>query len=332
MSDPHYDVYGIGNALVDMEYSVDDGFLRDAGLDKGRMALVDEARIDALAATLDGWEHQRMSGGSAANTVFAVQAFGGRGFYSCRVGDDEQGRHFLDDLRRAGIGVAGNHLGDGKSGRCLTLVTADAERTMTTFLGVSATLAPEDIDEPALAASKHLYVEGYLAAVDSGRAAAVRAREVAEAANVPTNVSLSDPSMVEGCRDGLLEMLGNGVHQLFCNEEEALLWTGADRLDVAVTELSDIAPFINVTLGARGSLAVANGRSELVPGYPSYAVDTTGAGDIYAGAFIHARADDADPATAAKFANFAAADLVSRHGARLRGSADYLALKRRFRH
>ena len=326
-----YDVYGLGNALVDMEYDVDDVFLHDSRLAKGHMTLVDEERIDALAASLDERRHQRCAGGSAANTVFAVQGFGGRAFYSCRVSDDDAGRHFLDDLRSAGIGVAGNHRAEGQSGRCLTLVTADAERTMTTFLGVSATLAPEDLDERALAASTYLYMEGYLAAADSGRAAAVQAREIAEAENVHASLSLSDPSMVQGCRDALVEMLGNGVRQIFCNEEEALTWAGSDRLDIAVAELSDIAPFVNVTLGARGSLVVANGSSQLAPGHPARAVDTTGAGDIYAGAFLYARADGAEPGPAARFANFAAAALVSRRGARLGSAADYATLKRRFR-
>ena len=325
-----YDVYGIGNALVDAEYAVDDGFLDDQGIAKGHMTLVSASEIEALADALEGREHRRMSGGSAANTVFAVQGFGGRGFYSCRVGQDAAGAHFLDDLHGAGIHTNSNRPSDETSGQCLTLVTADAERTMTTFLGVSATLAPEDVDEGALAASTYLYVEGYLAAAESGRGAAVLAREMAESARVQTSLSLSDPSIVDGCRDGLIDMLGNGVTQLFCNAEEALTWTGTDRLDVAIAELADIAPFVNITLGAQGSLAVSKGVSEHAPSFPARAVDTTGAGDIYAGAFFHARVSGAAPRDAARFANFAAAELVSKHGARLPGLKAYAALKRRY--
>ena len=325
-----YDIYGIGNALVDEEYRVDDTFLRDQGIAKGHMTLVSEAEIEALIGSLDGREHRRMSGGSAANTVYAVQGFGGQGFYSCRVGHDETGMHFLEDLRSAGIGTAGHRPSEGTSGRCLTLITTDAERTMTTYLGVSATLAPDDVDEAALAASTYLYIEGYLAAAESGCAAAVLAREIAESARVKTSLSLSDPSMVAGCRAGLSSMLGNGVTQLFCNAEEALAWSGTDRLDIAIAELADIAPFVNITLGSAGSLAVTKGKSQAVPGYPVQAVDTTGAGDIHAGAFLHARTQGATPVDAARFANFAAAELVSQHGARLPEIAAYASLRQSF--
>ena len=325
-----YDVYGIGNALVDAEYAVDETFLRDQGIAKGHMTLVSEEEIEAIATGLLGRESRRMSGGSAANTVYAVRGFGGRGFYSGRVGDDETGRHFLDDLAIAGIDTAGHPANDGRSGRCLTLVTDDAERSMTTYLGVSASLSIDDVNEAALAASRYLYVEGYLASTEPGCAAAVFAREVAETAGVKTSLSLSDPSMVQGFRAALLNMLGNGVTQLFCNEEEALAWTGTDRLDIAATELGDVAPFVNITLGARGSLALSPRGRELTPGRAADAVDTTGAGDIYAGAILYARNAGAAPGEAAGFANFAAAHLVSVHGARLPDLSAYAALKRAF--
>lgn len=326
-----YDVYGLGNALVDLEYAVDDAYLRDMDLAKGHMTLVDESRIDALAASLDDHEPKRRAGGSAANTVFAVQAFGGRGAYSCRVADDDLGRFFLEEFGTAGVATTGSHDGRGQSGRCLTLVTADAERTMTTFLGASAGLGPLDVDEAAVARSVYFYVEGYLASSKTGREAAVMARQIAESSGVRTSLSLADSSMVSNFREGLVDMLGNGVHLLLCNEEEALTWAGTDRLDIAVTELSDIAPFLNVTLGARGSLAVADGKAQFAPGFPSKAVDTTGAGDMYAGAALYARVNGAEPTAAARFANFAAAELVARHGARLDHTADYARIKVRYR-
>ncbi|MCY4058312.1 MAG: adenosine kinase [Gammaproteobacteria bacterium] len=326
-----YDVYGLGNALVDLEYTVDDSYLRDMDLAKGHMTLVDESRIDALAENLHDHEPKRRAGGSAANTVFAVNAFGGRGAYSCRVADDDLGRFFLAEFANAGVATAGTRDGRGKSGRCLTLITADAERTMTTFLGASAELGPQDLDEAGIARSAYFYVEGYLASSESGREAAVQARQVAELGRVRTSLSLADPSMVVHFRDGLIDMLGNGVHQLFCNEEEALTWAGTDRLDIAVTELSDIAPFLNITLGARGSLAVARGKHQFVRAFASKAVDTTGAGDMYAGAVLHARVTGAEPSTPAGFANSAAAELVARHGARLDHVEDYALIKARYR-
>ena len=325
-----YGVYGLGNALVDLEYAVDDAYLRNMDLAKGHMTLVDEPRIDMLAASLDDREPRRRAGGSAANTVFAVHAFGDRGAYSCRVADDDLGRFFLEEFRTAGVDTAGTRSGSGKSGRCLTLVTADAERTMTTFLGASSDIGPQDVDEAVIARSAYCYVEGYLASSETGREAAVMARQLAESSGARTSLSLADPSMVGNYRDSLVDMLGNGVQQLFCNEEEALTWARTDRLDIAVTELADIAPYLNVTLGARGSLAVGNGKRQFAPGFPTRAVDTTGAGDIYAGAILHARINGAEPGPAADFANFAAAELVARHGARLDDIADYARIKVRY--
>lgn len=324
------DVYGIGNALVDFEYRVDDGFLAREGIAKGHMTLVDEARIGALEEALAETPPQRASGGSAANTVFAVQGFGAQGFYSCRVARDEAGDHFVAELGDAGIGLAATRSAEGRSGRCLTLITADAERTMTTCLGVSAELDVDAVDEPALANARYSYAEGYLAAAEGGRAAAVRVREIGEANGVRNCVSLSDPSMVANCRSGLVEMLGNGVGQLFCNEEEALAWAGTDRLDIAVAELRDIAPAVHVTLGARGSLVATRAGSRMVAGSAATAVDTTGAGDIYAGAVLYALANGGAATEAARFGNFAAAQLAARHGARLPNVAAYAALRARF--
>ncbi len=326
-----YDVYGIGAALLDIEYPVDDGFLADHGVAKGHMTLVDERRMHALLHALDGLSPQSMCGGSAANTVYAVQAFGGACYYSCRVAGDETGARFLSDIAAAGVTVrAHDPERPGRSGRCLVLVTDDAERSMNTFLGVSELLGIEDIEPAALARSRYLYIEGYLASSDTGRAAAVRTREIAEAEGVLTSLTLSDPSMVETFRNGMLEMLGNGVDVLFCNEEEALGWTGSDRVDIAATELADIAPLLFVTLGRAGSLAVApSGRREIA-GFEVPAIDSTGAGDIYAGACLHALCRDGTPADAARFANYAAAQLVSRVGPRLPDPASYRALRETF--
>ena len=327
----HYDVYGVGNALVDMEYSVADTYLRDHGIAKGHMTLIDEARMDALLQTLDAREATRMCGGSAANTAYAVCGFGGTGYYSCRVAGDEAGAYFLAEIGAAGVKTNPHDPhAPGNTGRCLVLVTADAERSMNTCLGVSDALDAGDINAEAITQAKYLYVEGYLASSDSGRAAAVRARQVAEDAGIRTSMTLSDPAMVEFFRDGLNAMLGNGVHQLFCNEEEALAWTRTDRIDIAVTELRDIAPCVNVTLGGAGCLVATSAGRRRIPGFPATANDTTGAGDIYAGACLYVLTGGGSGAAAARFANFAAAQLVTHYGARLANAAAYKALRDEF--
>jgi len=327
-----FDVYGLGNALVDMEYSVDDGFLHLHQVDKGHMTLVEETRIDLLLSHLQDLEPTRTSGGSAANSLIAAQAFGARTFYSCKVAADDTGRYFLDDLRRIGVSTNPHPREvDGKSGRCLVLITPDAERSMSTFLGISSQLGATEINVEALRQSRYLYIEGFLSSSPAACAAALQCREIAASAGVRTVMTLSDASMVAYFRDALTTLLGNGVEHLFCNEEEALDWARTDRLDVAVNELKDVARSVNVTLGARGSL-VANGRRRKeVPGFPVTPVDTNGAGDIYAGACLAAWASGIPADVAARFGNFAAAHLVTRYGARLATVDDYRSLLRRFR-
>lgn len=322
-----YDLYGLGNALVDMEFSVDDSFLGDHGIIKGHMTLVDAPRIEALLDSLSELSPKRASGGSAANTLIAAQAFGSSTFYSCKVGDDEIGRYFVDDLAEIGVDTNTQQANSSDpSGRCLVLITPDAERSLNTFLGISEQLAPAEIDPDALRNSRCLYIEGYLSSSATGRAAAVHCRELAESEQVRTSLTLSDPSMVEVFREGLIEMLGNGVDHLFCNEEEALTWAGTDRMDIAIKELKDVARALNITLGARGSFAVERGSTREVPGFKTKAVDTNGAGDIYAGAVLHGWCTGMDSATAASFGNFAAAHLVAQYGARLSSPDDYQAL------
>jgi sugar/nucleoside kinase (ribokinase family) len=328
-----YDVYAVGNALVDMEFTVDDGYLRTHRIDKGHMTLVDEPRLDELLASLRDLVPKRTSGGSAANTMIAAQAFGASAFYSCKVADDDTGAFFVKDL--ATIGVATNRQSpppDGKSGRCLVLITPDGERSMSTFLGISNELAISELDEVALRNSRYAYIEGFLCSSPTGQRAAVRCRELAEENGTRTAMTLSDASMVKLFRAQLLEMLGNGVDHLFCNEEEALDWARTDRLDIAIAELKDIGRSVNVTVGARGSIVVSGHERHDVDGFPVRPLDTNGAGDIYAGACIAGWCGGMPATAAARFGNFAASRLITRFGARLPSKADYQRLLDDFKH
>ena len=327
-----YDVYGIGNALVDFEYEVKDEFLQEHDVPKGLMSLVDTERMTEIVEHLDRPPSLSMSGGSAANTTVAVRGFGGRAFYSCRVANDPTGQFFLREL--AALGIETNRTGDvegAPSGRCVSMVTDDAERSMYTCLGISESLDPSDVVPAALAQSRFLYVEGYLCSSPSGSRAAIRAREVAEEEGVPVTLTLSDPSMIEFFREDLVAMLGNGVNHLFCNSEEALAWAKTDRLDIAAQELRDIAPRLTITMGAQGAMAIEGSSSSHAPGIETRAVDTTGAGDMFAGACLYALSQGASLLDASRFANFCAAKTVSQFGARLAKLNDYQALRRAFR-
>ncbi len=321
-----FDVYAVGNALVDTEFEVDDSFLREQKIDKGQMTLVDASRLKDLMHALRELRPARDAGGSAANTTIAVRGFGGTAFYSCRVANDEEGEHFLHGMRRAGVRTVTNERREeddvaadaqAETGRCLVLITPDAERTMSTYLGISEQLGVAQLDLDAIRRSKYVYLEGYLASSDTGREAAIAAREHAERNGALTSLTLSDVSMVSYFREQLERMAGNGVHTLFCNENEALAWCRTDRVDVAALELKDIAQHLVITLGKRGALVQSGRQGREVGGFPVQAIDTNGAGDMFAGAALWALTQGRDLASAARFANFAAARLVTHFGARL---------------
>lgn len=314
-----YDVYGLGNALVDTEFEVDDAFLERHEIAKGHMTLVEQdaqrAVIEELAADR---QPRRASGGSAANTLIAVSGFGGSAYYSCRVADDETGRFFVNDLLAAGIDTnADQHHGEGVSGSCLVMVTPDAERTMHTFLGISSELSRANVQTEALARARYLYMEGYLCSSDSARDAVIHARAIAREHGVKVAATLSDPAMVELFAPQLKEMLGESVDHLFCNEDEARQWTGADSLEGAAETLRGFAGTFSITCGGEGCLVWDGNRMEQVPAEPVKAVDTLGAGDLFAGAYLYALCNGAGHPQAAALANRSAGRLVTHFGPRL---------------
>ncbi len=317
-----YHVYGIGAALVDTEIQVQDSELTEMGVEKGLMTLVDEARQQELLDKLEGHlVHSRQaSGGSGCNSVVAAAYFGAKGYYSCKVAADSHGDFFLNDIRDAGVDSGFNAERDGGiTGKCLVLISPDAERSMNTHLGISAELSVKELNEAALADSAYYYMEGYLVTSDSGRAAAIRGRQVAEQNGVKTALSFSDPGMVEFFRDGLSDMLGDGVDLLFCNEAEALQWAGSESLDDAVSAIKQVAKQFAITLGAKGALVFDGEQLHSIAPCKVNAVDTNGAGDMFAGAFLYAISHGHSAEAAGKLASRAAAEVVSDYGPRLPG-------------
>jgi len=304
-----YDIYALGNALVDMEYEVSADDLKRLGIDKGVMTLVDEAHQLRIMEHLREHHHQRGSGGSAANSVIALSQLGGRGYYACKVADDELGHFYMKDLRDGGVATLdGTYLDKGDTGRCVVLVTPDSDRTMCTYLGISGNLSVHEVEVNALHAAKWFYTEGYLVTSDTARMAAIEARKAAEHAGVRTALSLSDPNMVKFFKDGLQEMIGDGVDLIFANEEEAMGMAESDDLNETVAYLKTLSKEFAITRGPKGAL-VFDGK-ELIEIDPVKVepVDTVGAGDMFAGAFLygltqgwsHKRAGDLASATSAK--------------------------------
>lgn len=316
-----YHIYGIGAALVDTEITLSDADLTAMKVDKGVMTLVDEARQRELISHLS--QHlvasKKASGGSAANTIIAASYFGCNNVYSCKVADDENGRFYIDDIKAAGVTYPA-HINPpvGTTGKCLVMITPDAERTMNTFLGVSETLSVDELDVTAIAQSHFAYIEGYLVTSPTGRAAAIALRQHAEANQTRTALSLSDPAMVQFFRDGLVEMIGSGVDILFCNSDEAMSFTQTTSLSDAAEALKKFTNTFAITCGAEGALLFDGRQLIQVAGNKVEAVDTNGAGDMFAGAFLYAITQGKDYKTAGDFASLAASKVVSQFGPRLK--------------
>lgn len=327
-----YKAYGIGAALVDTEIKVNDKELATMSVEKGLMTLVDEARQQELLEHLQGHmvKASHASGGSAGNSMIATALFGGRSFMSCKVAGDSDGDIYIADLEAAGVDhcLTGSRE-QGTTGKCLVLITPDAERSMNTYLGISETLSTEQLDADAIAASEYLYLEGYLVTSPTGREAAVKAREIAETAGVKTSLSFSDPGMVEFFRDGIAEMIGSRLDLVFCNRDEALGWAQSDELDDAVEALKAVADTFVITLGADGALTYDGSELAQIPPHKVEAVDTNGAGDMFAGAFLYAITRGEDFPTAGRFASLAAGRVVANYGPRL-PAAHYADLRDEF--
>ncbi|GAA5445838.1 ribokinase [Microbulbifer sp. NBRC 101763] len=316
-----YDLYGIGAALLDTEIEVSDTDLSALGVEKGIMTLVDDARQQQLVDDLQ--DHlvtaKRACGGSGANTVIAASYFGLNTFYSCKVAADDNGDFYRNNLSAAGVDYPASlqEADGGTTGKCLVLITPDAERSMNTYLGISEKLSVAELDNEALASSQWAYIEGYLVSSETGRKAAITLREQAQQAGVKTALSLSDPAMVQFFGEGLREMIGGGVDILFCNRDEALGFTGTDSLDAAAEALRDYCRSFAITLGADGALLWDGTQLKRVASPEVHAIDTNGAGDMFAGAFLYGINREMGFVEAGELACRAAAQVVSQYGPRL---------------
>lgn len=314
-----YDLYAIGNALVDSEYEVTDAQLQTMGVDKRHMTLIDATRRTDLLHHLAGHTGRRTGGGSAGNTVVALSQLGGKAFYSCRVADDELGAFYTQDLITNGVATNLTHSrpAAGQTGSCMVLVTPDAERSMSTFLGATAELDHTALHAHDIARSKIYYMEGYLAASATGLDAALRGRQMAQEAGVALATTLSDVSMINFCRPGLDAIIGEGLDYLFCNEEEARVWCDTQDLSHICQQMSLLARTVCLTRGPLGCIVLKGTQQTAVPAARVQALDTNGAGDMFAGAFLYAVTHGHSHAHAAWLANQAAAQVVSQYGNRL---------------
>ena len=313
-----YNVYGIGNALVDMEFAVTPEQLTTLNIDKGVMTLMDEEHQAQVIAHLPP-ACKQSCGGSAANTLVAISQLGGKGFYSCKVANDDTGTFYLQDLINCGLNtnLKEDNRPSGITGKCLVLVTPDADRTMNTFLGITSELTADELEQQALTQSEYLYIEGYLVSSATAKETAIRAKKIAQEAGVKISFSLSDPNMVDFFGEGILEIIGDGVDLLFANQSEALKMAKSEKLADAIAYFKTIARSFAITKGKEGSL-IFDGESLIeIPPFPVTAIDTVGAGDMYAGCLLYGITNGLTWKQAGELASLASGTLVQNYGARL---------------
>ncbi len=317
MPDAAIDILAMGDAIVDVIASCDENFLDAHQLPKGSMQLLTPGQADSLYAAMG--QAREMSGGSAANSMAGIAAMGGKAAFIGQVAEDQLGMIFEHDMRALGVQFDTPPLiGGPPTGRCLILVTPDAQRTMNTCPGASHELSIKALDEALIASASILYLEGYLWGPDKPRAAMLRAVEIAHRAGREVAFTLSESVCIAGRREGFAAMIdGGGVDLLFANEDEALQLTGRAEPDAALTELAAKVDTLVVTRGAAGATAISKGERISIPVAPvAQVVDTTGAGDLFAAGFLAARARGASLERCLWTGAIAAGEVIQHYGAR----------------
>jgi sugar/nucleoside kinase (ribokinase family) len=313
-----FQLFGMGNALLDMEFEVDEQFLQKLHIEKGIMTLVDEDRQREILSHIHHMGHKRACGGSAANTLIAFAQLGGHCHYAHKVAEDEVGHFYRANLQENGVNFSPDRgLVKGTTGRCLVLITPDADRTMNTFLGITQTFGEKEVCYNHLQNSDFLYVEGYLFTMEEGYESALKAKAKAVDAETKIVLSLSDPFVVKVFKERIKRFLQGGVDFIFCNEREALdLWETND-LNEAIEKMKSLSQGFAITLGNRGSYIFDGHQGHSIQAYKVKAVDTNGAGDMFAGAFLYGMIHGFSLRHAADLASRASAEVVANYGPRL---------------
>ena len=316
-----YDISALGNALVDTQYMVNHDFLSDIGLEPDSMTLASPEEHAPIIKKLEemGVDSVSDCGGSATNSLVAAANYGSSCHHVCRVADDVDGKKYLDSLHTAGV----KHIGVSKeesempTGKCLIFVTPDAKRTMSSMLGISAFLGPKDIDYDAVQNSKIFYIEGYMVTSDENFNAVTSVLDNIDNEKTLKALSLSDAGIVHGFRDKFKEIETYGIDMIFCNDDEAIAFAGTENLNEAIEFYKNKKYMIAITKGSEGSVVIKDGNEVFSPAVKIDPVDTNGAGDMFAGSFMHAYLNGHDIAACAEFSNYASSRVVQTFGPRL---------------
>ena len=316
-----YDISALGNALVDTQYKVSHDFLASVGLEADSMTLAtSEEQAPIINKLIEiGSESMSDCGGSATNSLVAAANYGSKCHHVCRVADDADGKKYLDSLRAAGvehIGISSENT-DMPTGKCLILVTPDAKRTMSSMLGVSAYLGASDINYEVVENSKIFYIEGYMVTSDDNFNAVISVLEHLKGKGTIKALSLSDAGIVHGFRDKFELIESYGIDMVFCNDDEAVAFSNQQDINEAEEFYKSKSYMTIITKGSEGSVVIENGVKHLAEAEKIIPVDTNGAGDMFAGSFMHAYLEGNNITECAKFSNYASSKVVETFGPRL---------------
>ena len=315
------EISALGTALVDTQYDVDYDVLSALCLEADSTSL---SAADAQAPIINkliemGSESMSDCGGSATNSLVAAANYGSKCHHVCRVADDEDGRKYLDSLRSAGvehIGISSENA-DMPTGKCLILVTPDAKRTMSSMLGVSAFLGASDINFGVVENSRIFYIEGYMVTSDDNFNAVISVLEHLKGKDTIKALSLSDAGIVHGFRDKFELIESYGIDMIFCNDDEAVAFSNKENLNEAEEFYKSKSYMTVITKGSEGSIVIENGVTHIAEAEKRTPIDTNGAGDMFAGSFMHAYIQGMDISDCAKFGNYASSKVVETFGPRL---------------
>lgn len=310
------DVCGIGNAILDMVFTVDDDFLESHQLSKGNMILIDDATMGAL---LEGSDSPRISsGGSVANTLYGITGLGGSCTFIGQVKDDNVGLGYIKNMEENGIDCPVMPVTSGlPSGCCLVFVTPDGERTMATYLGSAAMIAQNNVPETDIKNAKVTYGEGYLWGADHTKEACFYALNMAQRHGNKSAFTLSDSFVVDNHRDDLWTWIeGGNVDILFANEQEAFSLLKTDSINAVVDAFKEKSMVTAITMSDKGSIIVNHGSITEVSAVKTDVVDTTGAGDAYAAGVLYGLTHGLPDGESGEMASKLASQTISQYGAR----------------
>ena len=315
-----FDIFGVGNAIVDTIAFVEEGFPESLGLKRGIMTLNDATQQSRILQAIQHNSLELCSGGSAANTMWAAMLSGAKTSYSGCLSSDPNGEFYANEFKEHGIHLATPILSDtkaGPTGTCIVLTTPDAQRTMSTYLGVSVNLKSNDIDLDLLRQSSYVYCEGYLWTGETTRNTCLHSMQEAKKAGIPVAFTYSDPFVVESYRDDFLRITEEYCDIIFCNAQEAQSLTQTQSTKEAMLHFKKKGLLVFITDSKDGCHVCEKGDVQNQAAFPVQAIDTNGAGDAFAGGVLAALAKNYPPLQAARWGNYLGSQIVCLHGARL---------------